>query len=59
MGRRIKTIQRLRKLAYEKRAVKFRGWGRPVPAVFVFNMTCPVVLNLIQAGLFEYRGAKK
>lgn len=55
-GRRIRTVEQLKKLADNRRSVidPFRD-GHHKPAVFVLNMSCSLVLAKIRSGLYEYR----
>ena len=56
-GRKVESIMELRCLStLRKSVVGDAGWcKKPLPAAFVMNMTCNVVLRGIEYGLFEYQ----
>ena len=55
IGRRVRTVEALAKLAEQRRAVWYQNFGRPIPAVVILNMSAGQVLQMIRHGLYLYK----
>lgn len=54
-GKRIRTLEQLKRAALDKRAVSSGICFKRVPAAFVFSMPAREVLRLIESGMFIYK----
>lgn len=59
MPLRIKTVERLNRLALQKRSVSFAHWDGPKPAAFMMSMQARTLLGLLARGLYEYKAKGK
>jgi len=60
-GYQITTLAGLKRAADDRRAVVCPGlrcWARPIPAAFVIQQQGPVLLRILDSGLYAYEKEK-